>query len=96
MNTPGGFSEKRFGRLIQRTLQAGVAAAFCLVLAGWGLGLAGSPAAGRLLYAGIVALVLTPVARVGMLVYGFQRNGQPFFALASLVVLLLLLVSALL
>ncbi|MFA6317231.1 MAG: DUF1634 domain-containing protein [Elusimicrobiota bacterium] len=94
--TSSGFSEKRFGRLIQRTLQAGVAVSFLLLAAGWALSLSGAGSGRTVLMAGILALVLTPVARVAMLVYGFQRVGQPSFSLASLVVLLLLLLSALL
>ena len=89
------FTEAGFGRLIQRTLQAGVACSVALLLLGGVLGLASSAASGTVLAAGIVVLVLTPVARVAMLVYGFHRSGERFFSLASLVVLLLLALAVL-
>ncbi|MBI5882628.1 MAG: DUF1634 domain-containing protein [Elusimicrobia bacterium] len=89
------WSEAGFGRLIQRTLQAGVACSVALLLLGGVLGLASSAASGAVLGAGILVLVLTPVARVAMLIYGFHRSGEQFFALASLVVLLLLALAVL-
>lgn len=90
------FSEKDFARLIQRTLLAGVALCLLLLVAGSVAGLAGSPAAPALLKAGVLALLLTPAARVAMLVYGYLRGGEKGFALASAAVLVLLAVSALL
>lgn len=90
-----GFSEKDFGRLIQRTLLAGVFASLLLLCAGLGLSLAGAPAGAGLLRAGVLALLLTPAARVIMLIYGYWRGGEYYFALASFVVLALLGVSAL-
>ncbi len=90
-----GFSEKYFGKLIQRTLRAGIFLSLVLLFPGIGLSLAGSPAGGGLLKAGVLALLLTPAARVVMLVYGYWRGGEKYFALASFAVLALLAVSLL-
>ncbi len=43
-----------------------------------------------LIYLGLLLLIMTPVARVAMLVYGYARIGWWRFALVSLLVLLLL------
>jgi uncharacterized membrane protein len=43
-----------------------------------------------LIYLGLLLLMITPVARVMMLVYGYARIGWRRFALVSLLVLLLL------
>lgn len=90
-----GFSEKDFGKLIQRTLLAGVFASLLLLCAGLGLSLSGAASGAGLLRAGVLALLLTPVARVVMLIYGYWRGGEYYFALASFVVLALLGVSVL-
>jgi len=89
------FQEKDFNRLIQRTLLGGVFLSVFLVAAGFGLSLAGAPSGPGLLRAGLLALILTPVARVVMLVYGYWRTGESYFALASFVVLAVLVVSML-
>lgn len=89
------FSEKDFAKLIQRTLLSGVFLSLLLLFAGFGLSLSGSPAGATLLRAGILALLLTPAARVAMLVYGYWRGGEHYFALASFLVLALLGVSLL-
>lgn len=88
-------TEKDFSRLIQRTLLAGVFLSSLLLLAGFGLLLAGAQSGPGLLKAGVLALLLTPAARVAMLVYGYLRGGEHYFALASFTVLALLLLSAL-
>lgn len=88
------FSEKIFAKLIQRTLLAGVFLSLALLAAGLAAPLAGADGAG-LLRAGVLALLLTPAARVAMLVYGYWRGGEYYFALASFVVLALLGVSLL-
>lgn len=85
------FSEKNFTELIRRTLLAGVFASAALLLAGFGLGLAGAGGTG-LLRAGVLVLLLTPAARVVMMVYGYWRGGEYYFTLASAVVLGLLAV----
>ncbi|MDD5208720.1 MAG: DUF1634 domain-containing protein [Elusimicrobiales bacterium] len=90
-----GFSEKHFGKLIQRTLQGGIFLSLVLLFLGIGLSMAGSAAGGSLLKAGVLALLLTPAARVTMLIYGYWRGGERYFALASFVVLALLAVSLL-
>lgn len=89
------FSEKDFTRLIQRTLLGGVFLSLALLFCGFGLSVSGSPAGGGLLRLGLLALLLTPAARVAMLVYGYWRGGEKYFALASFVVLALLLLSVL-
>jgi len=88
-------TEKDFGRLIQRTLLAGVFLSALLMLAGFGCLAAGLPPGRDLLKAGVLALLVTPAARVAMLVYGYLRGGENYFALASFTVLALLLISAL-
>jgi len=88
-------TEKDFGRLIQRTLLAGVFLSALLMLAGFGFLSAGLPPGRDLLKAGVLALLVTPAARVAMLVYGYLRGGENYFALASFTVLALLLISAL-
>ncbi|MCM2266200.1 MAG: DUF1634 domain-containing protein [Elusimicrobiales bacterium] len=89
------FTEKDFSRLIQRTLLAGVFLSALLLFCGFAFAAAGSPAGGACLKAGVLALLLTPVARVAMLVYGYLRGGEAYFALASFIVLALLGISAL-
>jgi uncharacterized membrane protein len=89
------FSEKDFARLIQRTLLTGVFLSALLMFSGLALSAAGFPYGPALLRAGVLALLLTPAARVTMLIYGYWRGGEKYFALASLMVLALLAVSAL-
>lgn len=88
------FDQKRFSALVSRTLLAGVALSALLLLGGFAALLAGREAA-PLLRAGVLALLLTPAARVAMLIYGYLRGGENYFALASFAVLALLLISAL-
>ena len=89
------FSEKKFAGLIQRTLLTGVFASALLMFVGFAFTIGGSPAGMPLLRAGILALLLTPAARVVMLIYGYWRGGEVYFALASFVVLALLGLSVL-
>ncbi|OGR42347.1 MAG: hypothetical protein A2X35_01190 [Elusimicrobia bacterium GWA2_61_42] len=89
------FSEKKFASLIQRTLLAGVFLSALLLFAGFAFTVSGAPAGTTLLRAGILALLLTPAARVMMLIYGYWRGGEHYFALASFVVLALLGLSIL-
>ena len=91
-----GFDDKVFAKLIQRTLLGGVFASSALMFAGLALSVSGSPAGTGILAAGVLVLLLTPAARVAMLVYGYLRGGEVWFALASFVVLALLGISALL
>jgi uncharacterized membrane protein len=90
------FSEKHFARLIQRTLLGGVFLSLGLVFTGFVFSVAGSPAGAGILRAGLLVLLLTPAARVGMLIYGYWRGGELYFALLSGIVLALLAVSMLL
>ena len=89
------FSEKDFAGLIQRTLLTGVFLSLALLSGGFGLLLAGLPSGALLLKGGVLAMILTPAARVAMLVYGYWRCGEYYFALASFTVLGLLAVSLL-
>ncbi|MBI5208961.1 MAG: DUF1634 domain-containing protein [Elusimicrobia bacterium] len=89
-------TEKEFGGLIQRTLLGGVSISLLLFLSGAILRLGGSGLSEACLAAGVVALVLTPVARVAMLAYGFFMVGEYWLSAASGVVLALLAVSAML
>ncbi len=91
------FSEKDFGKLIQRTLLAGVFLSLLFFFLGLVLKFSGfAAAAGAALRTGAILLVLTPAARVIMLVYGYCRTREYYFALASFIVLTLLFVSVLL
>jgi uncharacterized membrane protein len=89
------FSEKKFAGLIRRTLLSGVFLSAFFIFAGFAFALSGSPAGAPLLRAGVLALLLTPAARVAMLIYGYWRGGETGFALASFVVLALLGLSVL-
>ncbi len=89
------FSEKDFAKLIQRTLLSGVFLSLFLIFSGFAFTVSGSPAGAGILRAGLLALLLTPAARVVMLVYGYWRGGEVYFALASFVVLALLGLSML-
>lgn len=89
------FSDKYFAKLIQRTLLAGVFLSVGLIFTGFAFLVSGSPAGPGLLRAGLLALLLTPAARVVMLIYGYWRGGELYFALASFIVLALLAVSLL-
>jgi uncharacterized membrane protein len=77
----------KVGRLetsVERVLTAGVVASGALLLVG--LSLASEP----LLRAGIVLLMLTPVARVLVLTLGLFREGDLRFGFVSLAVLAIL------
>jgi len=91
------FSEKHFGKLIQRTLQAGVFLSLFFFFLGFVVRFS-SPLPGGgdgFLRTGVLLLALTPAARVAMLVYGYCRTREYHFALAAFTALGLLLVSAL-
>ncbi|MDA8131623.1 MAG: DUF1634 domain-containing protein [Elusimicrobia bacterium] len=89
------FSQKHFAALIQRTLLAGVVLSMTLIFGGFAFSVAGFAHAEAVLRAGLLILLLTPAARVIMLIYGYWRGGEYYFALASFVVLSLLGVSLL-
>ena len=91
------FSEKDFGKLIQRTLLAGVFLSLFFFFLGFAFRFSGSPAAAAsALKTGVLLLLLTPAARVTMLVYGYRRTKEYHFAAASFIVLALLFISVLL
>jgi hypothetical protein len=91
------FSERSLGRLIQRTLLAGITLSLLAFLLGFSCRLSGfQSAADRLLRTGVIMLIMTPVARVAMLAYGYWRKEESRFALASAAVLALLFLSVLL
>ncbi|HAF94580.1 MAG: hypothetical protein A2X34_05750 [Elusimicrobia bacterium GWC2_51_8] len=87
------FSEKHFARLVQRTLLAGVVLCLLLFFFGFVLRVLESPVAAGFFTAGVLALLLTPAARVLMLIYGFCRMRELFMALSAFAVLALLLVA---
>ena len=90
-----GLSEIYLRKLIQRTLRAGVLLGmlcFALGFAGRVFGCAHSEA---LLRYGVLLLIITPVARVAMLAYGYGRSGELRFAALSAAILALLFVSVL-
>jgi len=89
------FSQKEFARLIQRTLLAGVFLCVFLIFTGVAFTALGSPWGAALLRGAVLALIVTPAARVAMLIYGYLRGGETYFALASFVVLALLGLSIL-
>jgi len=89
------YSEEKLTKLIQRTLLGGVLLSLFLLFLGFCFLPAGGALSGALLKAGVLALLLTPAARVAMLVYGYWRGGENYFALASFTVLALLAVSLL-
>ena len=91
----GTFNDKYFAKLIQRTLLAGVFLSCLLIFIGFAFLASGSPAGLGVLRAGMLTLLLTPAARVVMLIYGYLRGGEVYFALASFIVLALLGLSVL-
>ena len=90
------FSEKHFTKLVQRTLLAGVVLCLLLFFFGVLFRISGNPSAGGFFTAGVMALLLTPAARVAMLVYGFYKMRESLMALAAVTVLVLLLTAFLL
>ncbi|HAH32439.1 MAG TPA: hypothetical protein DCL44_09035 [Elusimicrobia bacterium] len=90
------FNDKGFGRLIQRALLVGVFLCLLLFFFGFVFRVSGNTCAGGFFTAGVLALLLTPAARVIMLVYGFYRMRESLMALAAFAVLVLLLIAFLL
>jgi uncharacterized membrane protein len=90
------FSEKHFGKLIQRTLLAGVSLCLLLFFLGFISRVMKSSMAGGFFTTGVLVLLLTPVARVLMLVYGFYKMRELLMALSAFAVLALLLIAFLL
>jgi uncharacterized membrane protein len=85
-------ADERFERRMGRMLGAGVAVAAVLLLAGlalWTLGMERLMAE-RLLHAGFIVLMLTPVLRVIASVVGFAQERDWVFALITVGVLILL------
>jgi uncharacterized membrane protein len=78
----------RFSRALETVLTAGIAASAALLLAGLAFD------AERTLRAGIVLLILTPVARVVAVAVGFVHARDWAFAVLSLTVLGVLASSA--
>lgn len=90
------FSEDAFGKLIRRTLQTGIALSVLFFALGWAARLSGRGSSPALMKTGAFLLILTPVARVAMLIYGFLRTQEYPLALISAAVLTLLSLSLLL
>lgn len=87
------FDEKKFLTLIQKTLFYGVVVSVFLLIVGFPLFLYKSN--DILIGAGLLLLILTPVLRVFMLLYGFFRLGEYNFAFAAFIVLVLMFISML-
>ena len=92
----GKFNDKDFGRLVQRALLAGVFLCLLLFFFGFVFRVLGSSRAEGFFNAGVLALLLAPVARVLMLIYGFCRMRELFMALSAFAVLAMLLIAFLL
>lgn len=93
MDKNTGQAEKQVQKLIQKTLVSGVALSATLLTAGLILvSISGFfSSTGRVLTdSGLLLLLMTPVARIAMLGYGYCRNGQPGFAVMAAAVLILL------
>ncbi len=96
MNDTNTMSEEALGKLIRRTLLTGIYLSLVSFLLGFVCRFSGSASAGMFLRAGVLLLIMTPVARVAMLAFGYARAGEYRFALASFMVLFLLFISVLL
>ena len=90
------FCEKNLGKLIQRTLLSGVFLSLLFFFFGFVSAVSGFGRSGAIFSAGTAILLLTPVARVAMLVYGYWRTREYNFSLAAFIVLALLFVPVLL
>jgi uncharacterized membrane protein len=77
-------SHLRLERVVEVALTLGVATSGLLLLAGLSL------AREAILRAGIVLLMLTPVARVAIMTFGLFRQGDRRFGFVSLAVLAVL------
>ena len=78
----------RLSRWLERILAAGLVASACVLAAGLLLG------AERALYPGLVLLILTPVARVLAVAFGFAYARDWLFAGLSFAVLAVLAAGA--
>jgi uncharacterized membrane protein len=87
--SPNGSSLERLEEQLGRLLLIGVVASATLLAAGLGFFLAhrGGAAADRLLLAGLVCLMATPLLRVVVSVVEYVRMRQWLFVLTTLVVL---------
>lgn len=85
----------RLNRLIQMTLVAGLSLSMLLMVTGTVLQVLHSPAAVKLMVAGMITLMVTPAVRVVVAAIGYVLDGDWTFALVSLGVVAVLAVSVL-
>jgi uncharacterized membrane protein len=76
-------------------LVAGLAVSMLLMIIGTVLQIMHSPAAGKLMVAGMITLMVTPAVRVMVAAVGYALDGDWTFALVSLGVVAVLSVSLL-
>jgi len=88
------FDERKFLSLIQKTLLYGTILSAILLFLGFLLHFIYNKNYGIVSF-GILVLIATPVLRVFMLLYGFFRLKEYNFAMASFIVIVLMLVSVL-
>ncbi len=86
-------NEKKVQALISKTLYYGVWASAAVLLAGLAVARFNPALGDRILIAGLLLLLLTPIARVIMLAAGYLRAGQPKFAAMSAVILVTMLIG---
>lgn len=86
-------AEKDIGKVIRKTLVAGVAVSTALIVMGLTAHFfpGGQHAGKALVTAGLMALLFTPLARVAMLLRAFHREGLTRYAFAAGAVLLIML-----
>ena len=93
------YSEKQVQKSIQKILFWGVLLSAGLLITGLTLSLAKtnlSAAGNFLIFSGLMVLLITPVMRVIILVYGYLRLGKLEFAVAAAAVFVIFAVSCLL
>jgi len=88
------FDEKKFLSLIQKTLLYGVVLSVSLLCFGFLIYFIADRSY-NIIETGILILIATPILRVFMLLYGFFRLKEYNFAMASFIVIVLMLISVL-
>ncbi|MFA6583933.1 MAG: DUF1634 domain-containing protein [Elusimicrobiaceae bacterium] len=80
--------EKRIQILISKTLFYGVLVSSVIMITGLAVVyLFGGSYGGRIIMAGVLALIITPIARVVLLAAGYAHAGRPRFAVMSLIII---------
>jgi len=84
-------TEKDLQKAISRVLFYGVWLCAALGLAGFALGFFSGVSGRRVMLAGLLVLLLTPVLRMALLAAGYARLGKTRFAVYAVFVLLVML-----